>query len=95
MKISSEESKIKNVEEDQNIEDDKPEKQIKRTLFNDLKRFKHSNVSIIICGGEIVKGKLLGYDEVANCVIEDEQKKISVVFGKSVTMVCEGNLHPL
>lgn len=90
----------KDSEEIQEIESgkettEKSEKQPKRTLFNDLRRFKNTNVTIIVFGGELVKGKLLGYDEVANCVIEDEKKNQMVVFGKSITMVCEGDLHPL
>ncbi|ELA42943.1 uncharacterized protein VICG_00258 [Vittaforma corneae ATCC 50505] len=87
--------------EDELLEDvgrhmaERSEKPPKRTLFNDLRRFKNTHVSIITFGGEAVKGKLLGYDEVANCVIEDENRKITVVFGKAITMVCDGDLHPL
>lgn len=67
----------------------------KRTLFNDLRRFRNSSVSIITFGGEAVKGRLLGYDEVANCVVVDENGRTAVVFGKAITMVCDGDLHPL
>lgn len=67
---------------------ERPEKQPRRSLFNDLAQFKDRDVLIAMFGGETVKGKLVGYDEVANCVLEDEGKRI-VVFGKSISMVCE------
>lgn len=70
-------------------------KEPKRTLFNDLRRFKNSIVTILTFGGEAVQGKLLGYDEVANCVLESKNNRRFVVFGKSITMVCEGDLHSL
>ena len=78
--------------EDDAIED-KDEKSKKRTLFNDLRRFKKHTVSIISYGGEVIKGKLIGYDEVSNCIIETEEKNKIVVFGKLISMVCDGELH--
>ncbi len=64
----------------------------KTTLFNDLRRFKRKKISIFTFGGDIVQGQLLGYDEVANCVIETDNKKKTVVFGKCISLVCEGEL---
>lgn len=72
---------------------ERDEKNRKRTLFNDLRRFKKHNVSIFTFDGEIVQGKLIGYDEVANCIIEGENSKKTIVFGKVISLVCEGELH--
>jgi len=78
-----------------NPRDERPDKQPMRTLFNDLGEFRGTKVSIVTFGGEVVKGKLLSYDEVANCVLEDNQKRMAVVFGKSITMVCQGEVDSL
>lgn len=67
----------------------------KRTIFNDLSNFKNSNVTLVTFGGESIKGKLLGYDEVANCVIEGENSRRFIVFGKAIYMVCEGDITVL
>lgn len=73
----------------------RPDKEPKRTLFNDLSQFKNTHVSIITFGGEIVRGKLVCYDEVANCVVEDKEKGTALVFGKSITMVCGGDVSSI
>lgn len=69
---------------------EKIERPGKKTLFNDLVQFNNLQVSIIMHGGEVIKGKLVGYDEVANCVLEEENKNLTVLFGKSIVMICEG-----
>lgn len=85
------ESQENQLESENDLEKD--EKSKKRTIFNDLRRFKRHDISILTFGGEVVKGKLIGYDEVANCVLETEQKRKVVVFGKLILMVCDGELH--
>ncbi len=69
------------------------EKVKKRTLFNDLKRFKKKTVSILTYGGETIQGKLIGYDKGSNCFLETENRTKIVVFGKLISMVCDGELH--
>ncbi|KAM0681742.1 hypothetical protein GINT2_000256 [Glugoides intestinalis] len=93
---STEEKKL-NLKEVENLTisnekggDEEQGRMPKRTLFNDLSNFKNSNVTLVTFGGENIKGKLVGYDEVANCVIEDENSKRFIVFGKAIYMVCEG-----
>ena len=63
-----------------------------KTLFNDLRRFKKKKVSIFTFGGEIVQGTLFSYDEVANCIVENKDKK-TIVFGKAISLVSEGELE--
>lgn len=75
--------------------DGKGEKQTMRTIFNNLRRFKNSKVTIFFYGGDSVVGKLVGYDEVANCVLEREEESRIVVLGRAITMICEGLVHPL
>lgn len=74
--------------------DDRGDRQSTRTIFNDLERFKNSNVTIFFYGDSSVSGKLVGYDEVANCVLEREDKPRAVVLGRAITMICEG-AYPL
>lgn len=73
----------------------KGEKQTIKTIFNSLRRFKDSRVTIFFYGGDSVVGRLIGYDEVANCVLERENEPTVVVLGRAITMVCEGLVHPL
>jgi small nuclear ribonucleoprotein (snRNP)-like protein len=79
------------IESENNVE--REEKSKKRSLFNDLRRFKKHNVSILTYGGDMIQGKLIGYDEVSNCILETAQNNKIVVFGKLISMVCDGELN--
>lgn len=54
-------------------------------LFNDLKTFLNRNVQIALYGGEKIIGKIISFDEVANCILECENKQKIIVLGKSIT----------
>lgn len=56
------------------------------TLFNDLSNFINKNVQISIYGGDEVLGRLISFDEVANCILELTGKKI-IVLGKSIKAI--------
>lgn len=64
---------------------------VSKMLFNDLCKFHNKKVLISVYGGEEVSGKLLGYDEVANCVLESGQHKKIIVLGKSITSICDAS----
>lgn len=82
-------------EAEDSVEHENKEKQAKRTLFNDLKAFKDQPVTLVMYGNELIKGKLLGYDEVANCVLLGENNRRFIVLGRSISMICEGEVQEL
>ena len=65
------------------------EKSVPKTLFNDLEAFRNRQVTISFYGGESVSGRLLGFDDVANCILKTDKKRM-IVIGKSIAAVCEG-----
>lgn len=62
------------------------------TLFNDLKLFKNKNITICFYGGTSVVGKLLSYDEIANCILEQENRKKLIVLGRSIMQIYNTNV---
>jgi len=92
---STEPSEPSQVENKANLEF-KEAKRPANTLFSDLKRFKNCKITVFLYGGGSVYGKLIEYDEVANCIVEAEDSSSSsktatvVVLGRSITMICMG-----
>ncbi|KAI4291702.1 hypothetical protein PAPHI01_0976 [Pancytospora philotis] len=70
---------------------DRPQRKEVQMLFSDLGRFKGKGVLISVYGGRSVKGRLAGFDEHANCVVELESSKSAIVFGRSIVAIfsCE------
>lgn len=58
-----------------------------KALFNDVSSFKGKNISLLLRGGAILSGKLISFDEVANCVIEQKMNQKTIVFGKSIVSI--------
>lgn len=66
-----------------------------KTLFNDLHIFKDKNITIHFYGGATVCGKLLGFDEIANCILEQENNRKVIVLGRSILKIFEDNVVSL
>lgn len=66
------------------------------TLFNNLEMFKDKEITLFLYGGDNISGILIGFDEVANCVVQLRQENSSctpinaVVLGRTISMVCQG-----
>lgn len=73
------------------------EKDKKSPLIGDLARFKHKRITITFVDGKSVYGMLLGYDDIANCVIErldgELAGKMTVCLGRSIILISLGSVQ--
>ena len=67
---------------------DEEPKQNKKMLFYDLEMYLDKNILCILTNETQIEGRLVYFDEIANCIIETGKKK-TFVFGKSIAMICQ------
>ncbi|OQS55115.1 hypothetical protein EHP00_293 [Ecytonucleospora hepatopenaei] len=65
---------------------DKKQPLHKTLLFSDLSNFMDKDIAIFLTNEEIIQGKLVYYDEIANCILENGNKRM-FIFGKTISNI--------
>ncbi|KAL6121363.1 hypothetical protein NUSPORA_01721 [Nucleospora cyclopteri] len=85
----SESKEFENNSEESVKETVEKAREVKKTLFYDIGLYKDKEVTVFLYNGNSVSGILTDYDEVANCLLRAQEKEF-FIFGRSITMICEG-----